>query len=217
MAECGADVDAIAAGTALIDDSGGIAAVESYTELHIEQSVALDRARRPVAVVPAIRGLCVAQPPLLRPPVLLALPQQPTERRCACCTHVTAVLARRYRFNIEMRGRGDHAGATPRTLRGDAVAAASNFMVAMNNHWKRWEEEEGEDLVWTVGILGTLPGEQSYSRVPSTVRLGVEMRSQSRDTLHRWTGACCALPSARRARRVARPPRSPPTAPAAQR
>mmetsp|Transcript_66666 Transcript_66666/g.168088 ORF Transcript_66666/g.168088 Transcript_66666/m.168088 type:complete len:460 (-) Transcript_66666:69-1448(-) len=90
-----------------------------------------------------------------------------------------------YRLNIDAFGKGDHAGATPRDLRRDAVAACAEFMTVMNDEWRRWEEE-GKDLVWTCGICHTHADRHSYSTVPDSMHLGVEFRSRERETIDAW-------------------------------
>jgi len=90
-----------------------------------------------------------------------------------------------YRFDIDILGMGAHAGATPRLLRRDAVAAAADFMSSMNTTWQQWEDD-GKDLVWTCGICHTHQGEHSYSTVPARLHLGVEFRSKERTTLDAW-------------------------------
>jgi len=90
-----------------------------------------------------------------------------------------------YRLEIDALGKGDHAGATPRALRRDAVAACADFMAAMNEEWRRWEDE-GKDLVWTCGICHTHADRHSYSTVPDSMHLGVEFRSRDRATIDAW-------------------------------
>jgi len=76
------------------------------------------------------------------------------------------------------RGEAAHAGAVPRWLRHDAVFAVSDLVMRLDQHWQILMEH-GEDLVVTLGIVGTDPEEHAMSRVPGEVRFSLEYRSQS--------------------------------------
>lgn len=80
------------------------------------------------------------------------------------------------------RGEAAHSGAVPRWLRHDAVFAVSEFVTRLDRHWEALLEQ-GQDLVVTLGILGTNPAEHAMSRVPGEVRFSLEYRSQSTDVL----------------------------------
>ncbi|RAI45245.1 hydantoinase/carbamoylase family amidase [Rhodoplanes roseus] len=75
-----------------------------------------------------------------------------------------------------------HSGATPRTLRRDAVVAASELVMAMQALWERLERD-GHDLAVTFGIVGTDPAQHSFSKVAGEARLCIDVRSQSESTL----------------------------------
>ncbi|MDC7788521.1 hydantoinase/carbamoylase family amidase [Rhodoplanes sp. TEM] len=75
-----------------------------------------------------------------------------------------------------------HSGATPRTLRRDAVVAASEFVMAMQALWERMERD-GHDLAVTFGMIGTDPAQHSFSKVAGEARLCIDVRSQSEATL----------------------------------
>lgn len=78
------------------------------------------------------------------------------------------------RGRIEVRGRADHAGATPMAARRDALAAAAEAVLALEDICRR---EEG--LVGTVGRLEIRPN--SPNVVPGAAGLDLEIRSLSRD------------------------------------
>lgn len=80
------------------------------------------------------------------------------------------------------RGEAAHSGAVPRWLRHDAVFAVSEFVMRLDRHWETLLQQ-GQDLVVTIGILGTNPAEHAMSRVPGEVRFSLEYRSQSPDVL----------------------------------
>ncbi len=75
-----------------------------------------------------------------------------------------------------------HSGATPRTLRQDAVSAIAALVVGLNELWRRLEDA-GEDLTVTVGQIATDPAEHAFSKVAGRVDFSLDVRSQSDDTL----------------------------------
>jgi beta-ureidopropionase / N-carbamoyl-L-amino-acid hydrolase len=89
---------------------------------------------------------------------------------------VTGIYGNLRHMNVVARGQAAHAGATPRFLRRDAVIAAAEFMMRMDEHWREWLER-GRQIVITHGIVGTVPGEHAVSRVPGEVRFSVELRA----------------------------------------
>jgi N-carbamoyl-L-amino-acid hydrolase len=141
MRTAGADVDAIRAGTALVDASD----IACYFELHIEQGPVMVARNVPVGVVTGIRGN-----------------YRHSDATCA--------------------GQAAHSGAVPRWLRHDAVFAVSEFIMRLDRHWQALLEQ-GQDLVVTVGVLGTNAAEHAISRVPGHVELALEFRSESDELL----------------------------------
>ncbi|MEW5420367.1 hydantoinase/carbamoylase family amidase [Amorphus sp. 3PC139-8] len=89
----------------------------------------------------------------------------------------------RYREMV-CHGEYSHSGAMPRHLRHDAAVASARLVVAMQALWERLEAE-GEDLTVTFGQLGTDPANHSFSKVAGEVRLCLDVRSQSKETLGR--------------------------------
>lgn len=82
---------------------------------------------------------------------------------------VTAIAApTRLRATVE--GHQDHSGATPMSLRHDALAAAAELILAVER-----EGRAGEPAVATVGICDVTPG--AYNVVPGLVTLGIDIRS----------------------------------------
>lgn len=75
------------------------------------------------------------------------------------------------RFSLQFRGRPDHAGTTPMSMRRDAFAAAAEFAVA----WRaRMISEGGGVAVATIGIMRVEPNAGNV--VPAEVRMGAEIR-----------------------------------------
>jgi len=95
---------------------------------------------------------------------------------------VTGVRGNLRHRKIVCRGQAGHSGTVPRWLRHDAVFAVSDLIMRLDEHWNRLLER-GLDLVTTIGILGTDPGEHALSRIPGEVNFSFEVRSQSHETL----------------------------------
>jgi N-carbamoyl-L-amino-acid hydrolase len=89
----------------------------------------------------------------------------------------------RYR-NARCFGEYAHSGAMPRALRRDAAVASARLIVAMQAVWEKMERA-GEDVTITFGEVGTDPAQHSFSKVPGEMRLCVDVRSQSPETLDR--------------------------------
>jgi len=83
---------------------------------------------------------------------------------------VTAVAAPT-RWHITMVGRADHSGTTPMALRRDALAAAAEFILAVERHG--WIESPHQSVA-TVGTLALKPGAMNV--IPGQVDLGLDIR-----------------------------------------
>ncbi|MEM8853416.1 MAG: hydantoinase/carbamoylase family amidase [Pseudomonadota bacterium] len=83
---------------------------------------------------------------------------------------------------ITVTGEYGHSGATPRFVRKDAGLAAARFIVALHGLWDDFEAA-GEDLTVTFGEIGTDPAAHGFSKIPGTVHLCLDVRSQSPATL----------------------------------
>ena len=95
---------------------------------------------------------------------------------------VTGIRGNIRRPKVVCKGEAAHAGAVPRWLRHDAVFAMSELVTRLDQHWISLMEQ-GEDLVLTLGIVGTNPAEHAMSRVPGEIGFSLEYRSQSESTL----------------------------------
>ena len=96
---------------------------------------------------------------------------------------VTSIAGSR-RYAVTLRGKADHSGATPMDLRHDALCAAAELVLAL--------EEIGRDesrcsSVATVGILNNAPN--VMNTIPGEVTLGVDTRSNDAASLARMRGA----------------------------
>ena len=77
-----------------------------------------------------------------------------------------------------------HSGAVDKQYRHDAVLAMADLLMKMEKHWAQWLVN-GEDLVFTVGVLKTAPS-SAIAIIPGEVTFSVDMRSLSMDTLDRF-------------------------------
>lgn len=75
-------------------------------------------------------------------------------------------------IEVKIKGRPDHAGTTPMTMRADALDAASNVISNISDFAK----EAGEGTVATVGTLNVHPGAANI--VPGEVVFTVDIRSK---------------------------------------
>lgn len=83
---------------------------------------------------------------------------------------VTAIAAPT-RFNVVIKGKADHSGTTPMSLRHDALVAASELVLGVEQVAKK---QAGEATVATVGYLNVKPGAMNV--VPGEVELGIDIR-----------------------------------------
>ena len=108
---------------------------------------------------------------------------------------VTAIVGLR-RHVVRFRGRADHAGTTPMSMRSDAAFAMFNFAIALA---ERLRAAGGPELVWNFGIVAVRPGAGNV--VPAEADLTVEFRDAAADVIERMRGCLpcrpCAPPTER--------------------
>jgi N-carbamoyl-L-amino-acid hydrolase len=95
---------------------------------------------------------------------------------------VVTRLAARLRLQVELSGRADHAGTTPREERHDALAAAARVIVRADG-----EAAERLGMVFTAARLEVEPN--SPTTVPSLVRLWLDARAPEPETVESWRSA----------------------------
>lgn len=78
------------------------------------------------------------------------------------------------RYICHVEGSADHSGATPMGLRHDALCAAAEIVLAVEELARA---EKGAPVVGTVGIADVTPGVMNV--IPGRVRLGLDIRSIS--------------------------------------
>jgi N-carbamoyl-L-amino-acid hydrolase len=88
----------------------------------------------------------------------------------------------RYR-EARVLGEYAHSGAVPRKYRRDAVVGAADLIMCLQQEWLRFEAE-GHDMVFTVGMLATDPGQHAFSKISGDVSLSIDVRSHTPTTLN---------------------------------
>lgn len=83
---------------------------------------------------------------------------------------VQAIAAPR-RFRAFINGMADHSGATPMDMRADALCAASEFILAVENAGRI---ESASKSVATVGIIRNSPNVMNV--IPGSIELGIDTR-----------------------------------------
>ncbi len=100
---------------------------------------------------------------------------------------VTGIRGNNRHHKIRCKGIAGHSGTIPRYLRKDAVFAASDLIIRMDDHWNTIEQHGG-DLVLTSGIFHTEIDNHAMSRIPGDVLFSFETRSQDVSTLDALEG-----------------------------
>jgi len=79
---------------------------------------------------------------------------------------------------VVIRGEYAHVGL-PRRFRRDAVLAASDFAIALDELWKR-RDTEGRPMAFTIGRFHTDPGEHALTKVAGEMSLSLDVRAYDR-------------------------------------
>jgi beta-ureidopropionase / N-carbamoyl-L-amino-acid hydrolase len=93
---------------------------------------------------------------------------------------VVSGLASRQRLQVELRGRADHAGTTPRGQRRDALAAAARLIIAA----EEIADGAGEVRVTTSRML---VAPNAPTTIAANVRLWIDSRASTIAALEGWT------------------------------
>src|SRR4029079_5894326 len=96
---------------------------------------------------------------------------------------VTSIVGLR-RHDVPFRGRADHAGTTPMSMRSDAAFAMFNFAIALA---ERLRAAGGPESVRNFGIVAVRPGAGNV--VPAEADLTVEFRDASAEVIERMEAA----------------------------
>ncbi|EJP76151.1 MULTISPECIES: M20 family metallo-hydrolase [Campylobacter] len=106
----------------------------------------------------------------------LHIEQGPVLERQNIPIGIVTGIAAPIRYEILVRGRADHSGATPMNMRNDALVAASHIIIAAQNFARA-----KKTAVATIGYAQTKPGVLNV--VPGEVRLGVDIRDIDKSDL----------------------------------
>ncbi len=98
---------------------------------------------------------------------------------------VVTRLAARLRLEVELTGRADHAGTTPRDERHDALAAAARVMVRADT-----EAAQRLGMVFTATRLEVEPN--APTTVPARARLWLDARAAEAEAVESWRAAVTA-------------------------
>ena len=88
---------------------------------------------------------------------------------------IVTSIAAPTRFRVVLTGQADHSGTTPMEMRKDALVAASEFIVALENISRRYSRMEKGRVVGTVGAIKIEPG--VINAIPGKAELSVDIRS----------------------------------------
>lgn len=96
---------------------------------------------------------------------------------------VVTTIAGTTRLHVTIEGAADHTGTTPMGDRTDALAAASEFVLALEQEGLAVVDEDSETAVATVGDLTVEPGVVNV--VPGRVELDVDIRDVDSGAIER--------------------------------
>lgn len=78
-----------------------------------------------------------------------------------------------YRYKVKFKGQADHSGGTPMDQRRDALAAASEGILAVERICRRYQ---AQDIVGTVGVIHVSPG--MINVIPGECEIIIEVRGR---------------------------------------
>ena len=94
---------------------------------------------------------------------------------------VVSTIAGPRRWKLQLKGLAEHSGATPMSMRQDALCAASEIVLAVERIGQR--EAALCESVATVGVIENRPN--ALNVVPGATELGVDLRGSDMDSLDR--------------------------------
>jgi N-carbamoyl-L-amino-acid hydrolase len=96
---------------------------------------------------------------------------------------IVTSIAAPTRFRVVFTGQADHSGTTPMEMRKDALVAASELIVAVEEICCRYSHMEKGRVVGTVGAMKIEPG--VINAIPGKAELAVDIRSITADAKKR--------------------------------
>jgi allantoate deiminase len=143
-------------------DADGTSMRDAMTRFGLDPSRIAEAAHRPQDVL-AYAELHIEQGPVLES---IGLP-----------VGVVTAINGGNRFNVDIVGTAGHAGTVPMHLRRDALAAASECVLAVERVARQMN-----DVVGTVGRLDAVPG--AINVIPGKVRFTLDVRAPADDLRH---------------------------------
>lgn len=86
-------------------------------------------------------------------------------------------------FNITIQGEENHAGTTPMHLRKDALVAASDITLFVNDRARQLAKKLNASLVATVGRMTVWPN--GINVIPGEITIGIDVRSAARQNMQK--------------------------------
>lgn len=94
---------------------------------------------------------------------------------------VVSTIAGPRRWKLQLKGLAEHSGATPMSMRQDALCAACEIVLAVERIGQR--EAARCESVATVGVIQNVPN--ALNVVPGAAELGIDLRGSRMDSLDR--------------------------------
>ena len=94
---------------------------------------------------------------------------------------VVSTIAGPRRWKLQLKGLAEHSGATPMSMRQDALCAAAEIVLAVERIGQR--EAVRCESVATVGVIQNVPN--ALNVVPGAAELGIDLRGSDMDSLDR--------------------------------
>jgi N-carbamoyl-L-amino-acid hydrolase len=153
--------------------------VASMIERRDSQGVALGEAIRADGLDPAAIADATGWLPRLAGFIEIHIDQTTDLARAGVPVGIVGSLASRRRLEVDLRGRADHAGTTPRAERRDALSAAAHLIVAA----EELAEGPGGPTVTTSRILAE---PNAPTTIAGHVRLWLDARAPDPDVVEDW-------------------------------
>ena len=147
-----------------------------------ERGVTLREALGATGVHPAEVGTAPSWLPRLAGFIEVHIDQSTAIARAGAPVGLAGALVTRLRLEVELRGRADHAGATPRGERRDALAAAARLMVAADEL-----AEGGDRLIVTTSRIVAHPN--APTTIARRVGLWIDARAPVASEVEQWLRA----------------------------
>ena len=134
----------------------------------------------------ARRGLSLTPPPIagVREYLELHIEQGKVLEETGTRVGVVSTIAGPRRWKLRLTGLAEHSGATPMSMRQDALCAAAEIILAVERIGQR--EAALAESVATVGVLQNTPN--ALNVVPGAAELGIDLRGSDLASLNRMEG-----------------------------